>query len=123
MLAFASFNHGNPVIGWLLLPIMLVMPWIMLWIEVRSVLKGEALSKMSFFVLLAYECFAAWLAWRGVFADIAMLFGFWKTWVWALLLATAAAPFILAYEAYKHGWLNRVLYPPKKKRQRTRKAL
>lgn len=117
----ASFNYGNPVIGVLLLPFFLALPWAMLFVEVRSILRGEALSRTLFVLLLLMEGLALYLAWIGVFHGLSMVFGFWKTWALALLLATSAAPFILAYEAYKNGWLDRLIHPPRKKKKRKHK--
>lgn len=115
---FGSFNHGNPVIGLLLMPFFLAMPWVMLWIETRSVFKGEALSRTWFVVLFLCEIYALYLAWHGIFRELALILGYWRIWSWALLVATSAAPFILAFEAYKQGWFNRLLYPPKKKKRK-----
>ena len=118
MLDIASFNHGNPVIGILLLPVFLAMPWVMLWIEIRSIVKGEALSTTSVVVLFLLESYALFLTWQGVFRELTLIFGIWRIWMWALLIATCLAPLILGYEANKRGWLQGLLWQRGKRRRR-----
>ena len=119
MSLLASFNGGgNLVIGLILLPFFLAWPWAMLFFEVRAFLRSEAQSILIFLGLLLAGTYAGFMLIPGSFTEFSRTTGFWKGWMISLMLATAACPIVLGWEAYKHGWIKAWWKPTKKRKRR-----
>lgn len=110
---------GNPVLGLVLLPFFLAWPFIMVTIVVRAFLKGEAQSLLIVLLLIIMLVCGGLFAWKGGLQESHPP-AYLKVWSIALMAGIASAPFALAYEVYKQGWLHRWLNPVKtmKKPQR-----
>jgi len=115
MLIFTSFS-GNPVLGLLLLPLFFGGPFVLLWLEVRAFLKSEAQSWLPVALLIVLGALACIYGFVSMW-ELHQISGFMKTHLVLVCISAIAFPITLGWEAYKRGWLEKLMTKPKKKKR------
>ncbi|MFT3882971.1 MAG: hypothetical protein QM703_25365 [Gemmatales bacterium] len=119
MSLFASFNGGNPVLGLLILPFFLAGPFVLIWLEVRAFLKSEAQSLPLFALLVLLGGLAGFYSIGTGWTEFNRTMGFTKIHLVASGIGFVACPIVVAWEAYKRGWLSQWTKKTKKKKRRS----
>jgi cytochrome bd-type quinol oxidase subunit 2 len=123
MSALASFNYSNTsIIMLFLFPIVLPMPALMLWLEVKAFRRSEAQSIRTIVAMLMMIGIACLYLYPFHFPRLSRPVGFFQIWYLLLWLAVVLAPITLVWEAYKYGvfaeWMAKQKKARKKKLKR-----
>lgn len=117
-----SGGNGSHLFQWLWLIYFLAGPYLLLWLEFRSVRQSEAQSGMALVMLVILGLIACYI---GV--DVAHAFPFFgKFGAFQFYLTRIAAvifPFALGWEAYKRGWLTMMREKMKGKKKKKKRKL
>ncbi len=102
MMTFASFNYNDKdVILALLFPFIVPVPFVMIWLEFRSIFRTEAQSIGICIALLIMATIGC------IYLNPLKLpgkpFGFMAIWLWLLWLALVATPIVFGWEIHKRG--------------------
>ncbi len=115
MYLLASFS-GNPVLGLLLLPLFFGGPFVLIWLEVRAFLKSEAQSWLSIALLIVLGVLACYYGFGSLW-EFGRITGFMKTHLVLVCIGAIAFPITLGWEAYKRGWLEKLMTKPTKRKR------
>lgn len=123
MTALASFNYSNTSLVMLLLfPIVLPMPALMFWLEVKAFIRSEAQSVRAIIALLMMIGIGCVYLYPFHFPRLSHPVGFFQIWYLLLWLAVVLAPVTLVWEAFKYGvfaeWMAKKKKARKKKHKR-----
>lgn len=110
-------GSGQHLLGVLLLIFIFIGPYLLLWLEVRAFRHSEAQTGMVFCMLILLGVPACYCAYR---ANELALIPFWFLGFQLMLMkiSVVALPFTLAWEAYKHGWLTKLMTTKKNKKKK-----
>lgn len=98
----------------LLLPLMLLGPFLLLGLTAMSLLCAEPVSGWLLGIKLPGTLFLAYVIWSG--ESTTRLSGFWQMWRGAGIAVLVLLPLVLLKEAAKRGWLR----SPGRRRKRRR---
>lgn len=113
MSALASFNYSNTsIVMFFLFPIVLPMPALMLWLEVKAFRRSEAQSIRAIVALLMMIGIACLYLYPFHFPRLSHPVGFFQVWYLLLWLAVAWLPSrwygkLTSTEYLQNGWPNR----------------
>lgn len=124
MSTLASFNYSNiSMLMLLLFPIVLPMPALMLWLEVKAFRRSEAQSIRAIVALLVMIGIACLYLYPFHFPRFSRPVGFLQVWYLLLWLAVALAPITLVWEAYKYGVFAEWIAKQKRARKKKHKQV
>ncbi len=117
----ASFNYSDWDI-WLLplFPVVVVGPFVLLFLDVRSFLKPDPYSKWMLFLIIALSALIIFTMrpWR-LPHDLRGMRGYWLAWYWCSWITIIAFPVVLWWEARKNGWIDLWLRTKKRRKRKS----
>jgi len=112
---------GPTVLTFVLFPVLLLGPFVLLAIAARSFLGADPMPRWLT-AIFVFGCLAVgFLLWPARVTD--RWSGFWGAWRIASISVVVLLPAVLAFELHKSGWFDRAeSRPPKRNAKRKRRA-
>jgi hypothetical protein len=110
-------SHGDHVGGLFVFLHLLAGPYLLIWLEVRAFRKSEAQSFLALVMLVLLGLPACYYSYE-IIKEAFRATGVFKFQFSVLGIGILGFPIALGWEAYKRGWISRLMDKPKSKKKR-----